>query len=109
MFEKKGIIVIEKEGCTFSEDDLMMLAIEAGAEDFASEEEVYQITTAPSDFTAVTEELSKNNLSFLEAGVQMVPSTYISLDEKGAEKMERLVDSLNDLDDVLEVFHNWDE
>ena len=109
MFEKKGIIVIEKEGCTFSEDDLMMLAIEAGAEDFASEEEVYQITTAPSDFTIVTEELSKNNLSFLEAGVQMVPSTYITLDEKGAEKMERLVDSLNDLDDVLEVFHNWDE
>ena len=109
MFEKKGIIVIEKEGCSFSEDDLMMLAIEAGAEDFASEEEVYQITTAPSDFTAVTEELSKNNLSFLEAGVQMVPSTYITLDEKGAEKMERLVDSLNDLDDVLEVFHNWDE
>ena len=109
MFEKKGIIVIEKEGCTFSEDDLMMLAIEAGAEDFASEEEVYQITTAPSDFTIVTEELSKNNLSFLEAGVQMVASTYITLDEKGAEKMERLVDSLNDLDDVLEVFHNWDE
>ena len=109
MFEKKGIIVIEKEGCSFSEDDLMMLAIEAGAEDFVSEEEVYQITTAPSDFTTVTEELSKNNLSFLEAGVQMVPSTYITLDEKGAEKMERLVDSLNDLDDVLEVFHNWDE
>ncbi len=109
MFEKKGVIVIEKEGCTQTEDDLMMLAIEAGAEDFSAEEEVYQITTAPNDFTAVTEELSKNGLTFLEAGVQMVPSTYVTLDEKGAEKMGRLIDSLEDLDDVLEVFHNWDE
>ena len=72
MFEKKGVIVIEKEGCPIEEDDLMMLSIEAGAEDFEVEEEVYQITTAPADFTAVTEELSKNNLTFLEAGVQMV-------------------------------------
>lgn len=109
MFEKKGVIVIEKEDCPISEDDLMMLAIEAGAEDFSAEEEVYQITTAPNDFTAVTEELSKNNLTFLEAGVQMVPSTYVSLDEKGSEKMQRLIDNLDDLDDVLEVFHNWEE
>ena len=101
MFEKKGIIVIEKEGCSLSEDDLMMLAIESGAEDFSSEEEVYEITTAPADFTQVTEELSKNNLTFLEAGVQMVPSTYVSLDESGAEKMQRLIDNLEDLDDVL--------
>ena len=109
MFEKKGVIVIEKEDCPLSEDDLMMLAIEAGAEDFSAEEEVYQITTAPSDFTAVTEELSNNKLTFLEAGVQMVPSTYVSLDEKGSEKMQRLIDNLDDLDDVLEVFHNWEE
>ena len=86
-----------------------MLAIEAGAEDFSSEEEVYQITTAPNDFTAVAEELTKNNLTFLEAGVQMVPSTYVSLDEKASEKMQRLIDNLDDLDDVLEVFHNWEE
>ncbi len=109
MFEKKGVIVIEKEECPLSEDDLMMLAIEAGAEDFSAEDEVYEITTAPSDFTQVTEELSKNNLTFLEAGVQMVPNTYVSLDESGAEKMQRLIDNLEDLDDVLEVFHNWDE
>lgn len=109
MFEKKGVIVIEKEGCPLGEDDLMMLAIEAGAEDFSAEGEVYEITTAPSDFTAVTEELSKNNLVFLEAGVQMVPSNYISLDEKDSEKMQRLIDNLEDLDDVLEVFHNWEE
>ena len=109
MFEKKGIIVIEKAECRLSEDDLMMLGIEAGAEDFSSEEEVYQITTAPNDFTAVAEELTKNNLTFLEAGVQMVPSTYVSLDEKASEKMQRLIDNLDDLDDVLEVFHNWEE
>ena len=109
MFEKKGVIVIEKEGCPVSEDDLMMLSIEAGAEDFQVEEEVYQITTAPSDFTVVTEELSKNNLTFLEAGVQMVPSTYVSLDEEAGAKMQRLIDNLEDLDDVLEVFHNWEE
>lgn len=109
MFEKKGVIVIEKEGCPLSEDDLMMLAIEAGAEDFSSEEEVYEITTQPADFTQVTEELSKNNLTFLEAGVQMVPNTYVSLDETASEKMQRLIDNLEDLDDVLEVFHNWEE
>ena len=109
MFEKKGVIVIEKAECKLSEDDLMMLAIEAGAEDFQVEEEVYSITTAPNDFTAVTEELSNNGLSFLEAGVQMVPSTYVSLDEKASEKMERLIDNLDELDDVLEVFHNWEE
>ena len=90
-------------------DDLMMLSIEAGAEDFEVEEEVYQITTAPTDFTAVTEELSKNGLTFLEAGVQMVPSTYVTLDDEAGAKMQRLIDGLEDLDDVLEVFHNWDE
>lgn len=109
MFEKKGVIVVEKEECKLSEDDLMMLAIEAGAEDFQAEEEVYEITTAPNDFTQVTEELTNNGLTFLEAGVQMVPSTYVSLDEKSAEKMQRLIDNLDDLDDVLEVFHNWEE
>ena len=109
MFEKKGIIVIEKETCSLSEDDLMMEAIEAGAEDMETEEEVYQITTAPSDFTAVTESLSAKGIEFLEAGVQMVPSNYVSLDEKGSEKMQRLIDRLEDLDDVSEVFHNWEE
>ena len=101
MFEKKGVIVIEKAECSLSEDDLMMMAIEAGAEDF--------VATAPSDFTQVTESLTNNNLTFLEAGVQMVPSTYVALDEKGSEKMQRLLDNLEDLDDVLEVFHNWEE
>ena len=109
MFEKKGIIVIEKEECPLEEDDLMLLAIDSGAEDFSSEEEVYQITTAPTDFTSVMEKLEENGIKFLEAGVQMIPSTYVSLDEKSAEKMQRLIDNLEELDDVLEVFHNWEE
>ena len=109
MFESKGGIVIEKEGCSLSEDDLMMEALEAGAEDFSSEDEVYEIKTLPSDFSNVTEALTSKGLSFLEAGIQMIPSTYVELDEASAEKMQRLIDNLEDLDDVLEVYHNWDE
>ncbi|MCI9071060.1 MAG: hypothetical protein HFJ14_10445 [Clostridium sp.] len=109
LFEKKGILVIEKQTCKFEEDDLMMLAIDNGAEDFETEEEVYQITTAPSDFTKVTEQLTEQGISFLEAGVQMIPSTYVTLEEKEAEKMQRLIDNLEELDDVIEVYHNWEE
>ena len=109
MFNKKGVIVIEKETTSMSEDDLMMLALEAGAEDFASEEEVYEITTDPSDFTAVREKLEEAGLEFLEAEVQMVPTTTVKLDEKGTEKMERLIERLEDLDDVANIYHNWEE
>ena len=109
MFEKKGVIVIEKENCSLGEDDLMMLAIESGAEDFQAEEEVYQITTAPNDFTSVTESLSAQGITFLEAAVEMVPSTYVALDETASAKMQKLIDNLEDLDDVVEVFHNWEE
>ena len=87
----------------------MMLAIEAGAEDFLSEEEVYEITTTPETFSEVREKLEQENLEFLEAGVQMVPSNYVALDETGASKMERLLDMLDELDDVSEVYHNWEE
>ena len=109
MFEKKGVIVIEKSSVSMSEDDLMMLAIEAGAEDFVSEDEVYEITTAPENFSAVREELEKNNLTFIEAEVQMVPNTYVSLDETAGNKMQILLDQLDELDDVANVYHNWEE
>ncbi len=109
LFDKKGVIVIDKSNCSLDEDSLMMLAIEAGAEDFSSEEEVYEITTTPETFSEVREKLEQENLEFLEAGVQMVPSTYVALDEAGASKMERLLDMLDELDDVSEVYHNWDE
>ena len=109
MFNKKGIIIIEKETATMEEEDLMMLALEAGAEDFQALEEIYEVITDPSDFTVVREKLEEAGLEFLEAEVQMVPTTTVALDEKGIEKMERLIERLEDLDDVANIYHNWEE
>ena len=109
LFNKKGVIVIDKTKTDLSEDDLMLLAIDNGAEDFSSEEECYEITTDPADFTTVREALEKENIEFVQAEVQMVPTTYVELDEKGCERMQKLIDNLEDLDDVMDVYHNWDE
>ena len=109
MFNKKGVIVIDKTKTNLSEDELMLLALDNGAEDFNVEEECYEITTEPSDFTAVREALEKEGLEFVEAEVQMIPTTYIALDEKASERMQRLIDNLEDLDDVMDVYHNWEE
>lgn len=109
LFTKKGIIVIDKSNCSLDEEELMLLAIDSGAEDFSSEEEIYEITTSPETFSEIREKLEEKGLEFLEAGVQMVPSTYISLDEAGYTKMEKLIGMLEDLDDVSEIYHNWEE
>lgn len=109
MFNKKGVIIIDKAECEMDEDGLMLLALDSGAEDFKSEEEIYEIITAPEEFSQVREKLEQEAITFLEAGVQMVPTTYVDLDEKGQEKMERLIDMLEELDDVSEVYHNWNE
>ena len=109
MFNKKGVIVIEKASTEMSEDDVMMLALDAGAEDFVAEDEVYEITTDPADFAQVSEKLEEAGLEFLEAEVQMVPTTTVQLDEKGVEKMERLIERLEELDDVANIYHNWEE
>ena len=109
MFNKKGVIVIDKESTEMSEDELMMLALDAGAEDFKTLDEVYEITTDPSDFSTVHDKLEEAGLEFLEAEVQMVPTTTVKLDEKGSEKMERLIENLEDLDDVSNIYHNWEE
>lgn len=109
MFNKKGIIVIEKASTTMSEEEIMMIAIENGAEDFESSEEIYEITTEPSDFTAVREALEEAQLEFIEAEIQMIPTTTVKLDESGAEKMERLIEKLEELDDVANIYHNWEE
>ena len=114
MFQTKGEIVIEKQD-NIDEDELMMLALEAGAEDFASEEEVYVITTAPEDFGTVREELEKSNIEFLEAEIKKVPDTYTSIDEETAKSFQKMLDVLEDDDDVQNVYHNaefpegWDE
>ena len=109
LFNKKGVIVIEKASTEMSEDDVMMLALDAGAEDFVAEDEVYEITTDPSDFAQVSEKLEEAGLEFLDASVQMVPTTTVQLDEKGVEKMERLIERLEELDDVANIYHNWEE
>ena len=109
MFNKKGVIVIEKDSTEMDEDELMMLALDAGAEDFQNYDEVYEIITAPNDFSQVREKLEESGLEFIEASVQMVPTTTVKLDEKGTEKMERLIERLEELDDVSNIYHNWEE
>ena len=107
MFDKKGVIVIDRSTTTLSEDDMMMMALDAGAEDVKAEDEVFEITTAPSDFSAVRDALEGNGLEFLEASVEMVPQNTVELDEAAAEKMQRLIDNLEDNDDVMNVYSNW--
>lgn len=109
LFNKKGIIVIEKASTNQDEEELMMLALETGAEDFEIQEEIYEVITDPSDFSTVREKLEEAGLTFLEAEVQMIPTTTVALDEKGVEKMERLLEKLEELDDVSSVYHNWEE
>jgi len=109
LFNKKGLIVIDKSTTTLDEDSMMMLALDSGAEDFEASEEVYEITTDPSNFSDVREKLESEGLEFLEADVKLIPTTYVELDETQGEKMQRLIDRLEDLDDVVEVSHNWAE
>lgn len=114
MFQEKGEIVIEKGD--LDEEELMMMALDAGAEDFNSdEEEVFIITTSPDDFGVVREALEAEGLEFLEAAVKMIPDTYTEIDEDAAKKFQKMLDLLEDDDDVQEVYHNaefpdgWDD
>ena len=109
LFNKKGVLVIDKEETSMDEDELMMLAIDAGAEDFKTLDDVYEITTNPVNFGEVREKLEEAGLEFIEADVQMVPTTTVKLDEKGTERMEKLIENLEDLDDVANIYHNWEE
>ena len=106
MFNKKGVMVIDKTETNLSEDDLMMMALDSGAEDFESDEECYTVTTSPEDFAGVRDKLENQGIKFLEAEVQMVPTTYVTLDEKAEERMEKLLENLDELDDVMNVYHN---
>lgn len=109
MFDKKGQIIIDKEVYDGEADDLMMLAVDAGAEDFAEEEDSYEITTAPEDFSVVRETLEKEGIEMASAEVTMLPQTWVELkDENDIKKMTRILDLLDDDDDVQAVYHNWD-
>ncbi len=110
MFDEKGQIIIDKEECDMDSDDLMMLALDAGAEDFAEEEDSFEILTAPDDFTAVREALEQEGIPMASAEVTMVPQTYVTLtDEQDIYGITKLLGLLEDDDDVQQVYHNWDE
>lgn len=110
MFDEKGQIIIDKEECDMDADDLMMQVLDAGAEDFADEDDSYEITTAPADFDAVRAALEEAGITMASAEVTMIPQTYVTLtDEADITNIGRILDLLDDDDDVQEVYHNWEE
>ena len=110
MFDEKGQIIIDKEECSMDADDLMMIALDAGAEDFADEEDSYEVITSPADFTAVREALEKENIPMASAEVTMIPQNYVELtSDDDIKKMNRILDMLDEDDDVQSVYQNWDE
>ena len=110
MFDKRGLIVVDKEECDIDADELMMLALDAGAEDFSEEEDSYEIFTSPEDFSEVREKLEKKNIPMADAEITMIPQNYIDLSsEEDIKKMNRILDLLNADDDVQNVYHSWDE
>ena len=109
MFDKKGQIIIAKEECDLDSDDLMMLALDAGAEDFVEEDDSYEVLTDPDAFSEVREALEKENISMAQAEVTMIPQNYVELsDEKDIKSIQKTLDLLDEDDDVQEVYHNWD-
>ena len=110
MFQEKGQILIDKEECEMEADDLMMIALDAGAEDFSEEEDSFEILTAPEDFTVVREALEKEGIKMAEADVTKIPDTYVELDDEEVIKnLNKTLDLLEEDDDVQQVYHNWDE
>ena len=109
-FEKKGQIIIAKEDCQMDEDDLMMTALDAGAEDFAAEEDSYEIVTDPDDFSKVREALEAESIEMASAEVTMIPNTMVELaSEHDIKNLQKTLDLLEEDDDVQDVWHNWDE
>lgn len=110
MFDKKGQMIVAKEECDKDADELMMMALDSGAEDFNEEDDCYEITTAPDDFDAVNEALTNDGITFASAEVTMIPQTYVELtSEDDLKKMRRILALLDEEDDVQNVYHNWDE
>ena len=109
MFDEKGQIIIDKEECDMDADDLMMMALDAGAEDFSEEEDSFEITTSPEDFETVRKTLEDGGIVMVSAEVSMIPQTYVTLTEEAdITNIGRILDFLDEDDDVQEVYHNWD-
>lgn len=110
MFDEKGQIIVAKEDCSMDADDLMMMALDAGADDFNEEEDSFEILTTPEAFSAVREALEAENIPMAQAEVTMLPQTYVELsDEQDLKNINKILDLLDVDDDVQEVYHNWDE
>ena len=110
MFDKKGQIIIDKEECDMDADDLMMLALDAGAEDFVEEDDSYEITTDPDSFGEVREALEKEGVPMASAEVTMIPDNYVTLtNPDDIKNLNRTLDLLDGDDDVQAVYTNWDE
>ncbi len=110
MFDKKGQLIIDKEEYQGDSDELMMLVLDAGAEDFSEEEDSYEVITAPEDFDGVLKVLQEKRISPVSAEVTMIPQNYVELkDETALKNLQRILDLLDEDDDVQAVYHNWDE
>jgi transcriptional/translational regulatory protein YebC/TACO1 len=108
MFKRKGVFAIDAEA-GYKEDDVMMIALDAGAEDMKTSEDGFEVVTQPEDFDAVEKALSRYiTLQTVAAEINMVPDTMVSLQGEDAEKVQRTLDELEDLDDVQDVFSNAD-
>lgn len=109
MFDKKGQIVIAKEECEMDADDLMMTALDAGAEDFSEEEDSYEVLTDPEGFSEVRQKLEEAGIAMASAEVTMIPQTWVQVTEEEAVKnIQKILDLLEDDDDVQAVYHNWE-
>jgi len=110
MFDTKGQMILDKEECTLSFDDLMMIALDAGAEDIMEEEDSYEILTTPEDFSQVREAMEAEGIVMAQAEVTRIPQTWVQLEyEQDVKMMNRTLDLLDEDDDVQNVYHNWDE
>ena len=110
MFDKKGLIIVDKEECDMDPDELMMAALDAGAEDFSDEEDSYEIITDPDGFSDVRQALEDQGIPMASAEVTMIPQTWVTLtDENAVKSIQKTLDLLEDDDDVQAVYHNWDE
>ena len=110
MFDRKGQIIVDKEEYEGDADELMMTALDAGAEDFSEEDDSYEIITNPNDFEAVHAALEAEKIPMAEAEVTMIPQNYVELtDDEAIKKMNIIIDRLDEDEDVQQVYHNWDE
>lgn len=108
MFDRKGILLVDREDFGMDEEEMMMIALEAGAEDFEASDEFFEITTDPNDFSTVRDALSNENIPFVKAELTYIPQMQTSIPEDAYKNMNRMLEMMEDNDDIQNVYHNWD-